>query len=575
MKKIKLLKFYWVKLLAILFFFLLLGAYFRIFALGLYTPGETLDPTCSPGTPNCTVNLNTISYPAVGIPTSTGSSWGTSIIDHSSDWNMAYSWGNHANEGYVTGSPWTSEGYIKDGNIGWDNSYGFLTIETDPSFSTSTAHGITVTDVSNWNDKQSALTSGLNIKTINSNSVLGSGDILIPTSPITIANSYSLFSTGLSVNGGTGTRSIANNSIFFGVASGFEATNADYSNFIGGNAGYRATNSYLSNFLGYQTGMGASLAYQSNFIGMRAGYNASHAANSIFIGNSAGDGDSVNNTTDYGDGSELFDASILIGNYTRTGGHSNSIALGAYAINTMPNQFVIGSDMRPIDTTITYGSGGTECTLTTGIGLSCTSDERLKTNVTDLNNNILEKLIKIRTVNFNWKKGNVTSNNIGFLAQDLEQYFPEMIATNTDGYKSVYYASMTPILTEAIRELDLKVKEFSERDYLDSISVLPTFKNYLENLSNGLEVVFFGEVRAKRLCLEDLCLSKNQLEQLLKNIENPNVVDSPETPTFSNIDTLPNPDNINISEVTGPEITIPASPTMQESTYDSIENLVD
>lgn len=35
-------------------------------------------------------------YPPSGIPTSTGSAWGTSIVDFSSNWNAAYSWGNHA-----------------------------------------------------------------------------------------------------------------------------------------------------------------------------------------------------------------------------------------------------------------------------------------------------------------------------------------------------------------------------------------------------------------------------------------------------------------------------------------------
>lgn len=39
----------------------------------------------------------------------------------------AYNWGNHASAGYVTGTPWRSEGYITDGNTGWDNSYGFIT----------------------------------------------------------------------------------------------------------------------------------------------------------------------------------------------------------------------------------------------------------------------------------------------------------------------------------------------------------------------------------------------------------------------------------------------------------------
>lgn len=51
--------------------------------------------------------------------------------------------------------------------------------ETDPVFTASAAHGITSTDISNWNSKQDALVSGTSIKTLNSTSLLGSGNITI------------------------------------------------------------------------------------------------------------------------------------------------------------------------------------------------------------------------------------------------------------------------------------------------------------------------------------------------------------------------------------------------------------
>lgn len=51
--------------------------------------------------------------------------------------------------------------------------------ETDPVFTASAAHGITSSDIINWNSKQAALVSGTNIKTINNQSILGSGNISI------------------------------------------------------------------------------------------------------------------------------------------------------------------------------------------------------------------------------------------------------------------------------------------------------------------------------------------------------------------------------------------------------------
>jgi hypothetical protein len=41
-------------------------------------------------------------YPSAGIPISTGTAWGTSITNNSSNWNTAYGWGNHASAGYLT-----------------------------------------------------------------------------------------------------------------------------------------------------------------------------------------------------------------------------------------------------------------------------------------------------------------------------------------------------------------------------------------------------------------------------------------------------------------------------------------
>ncbi len=55
-----------------------------------------------------------------------------------------------------------------------------ITSETEPAFTSSPAFSITGINISTWNAKQEALVSGTNIKTINSISLLGSGDIVIP-----------------------------------------------------------------------------------------------------------------------------------------------------------------------------------------------------------------------------------------------------------------------------------------------------------------------------------------------------------------------------------------------------------
>ena len=123
---------------------------------------------------------------------------------------------------------------------------------------------------------------------------------------------------------------------FFGFGAGSNATNANDSNFFGYSAGANASEARYANFVGFGAGSNAFNANNSNFLGSYAGEAAYNANNSIFIGNHSGAGDSVNNSLNVGD------TSILIGDNTSTGGNSNSIALGSGAINSYPNQFLVG-----------------------------------------------------------------------------------------------------------------------------------------------------------------------------------------------------------------------------------------
>jgi hypothetical protein len=300
-------------------------------------------------------------------------------------------------------------------------------------------------------------------------------DLVIKTNGIEMGRFYNdsgFIDNSVALGGGVAT---ANDMFVYGKDAGLNGTADSIStNLIGSNAGRDTIDIKFSNFFGLYAGYNADHAQRSNFLGEYAGTNATwskyatfigsltgafniagsglgtpNAANSIFIGTSAGytlaDG-GLNNTTN------PDDFSILLGNVTSTGGFENSIALGQRATNTASNQFMIGSTTRAINETKIIGSLGTECTITTGTGMACTSDERLKTNITDLNSDTLSKLQNVRTVSYNWLQNPDSPLQIGFLAQNLEQYFPEMVMTDPTGKKQVYYSQMTPILTKAIQE---------------------------------------------------------------------------------------------------------------------------
>ena len=46
--------------------------------------------------------ITSMIYPSAGIPISTGSGWGSSITNNSTNWNTAYGWGDHGAAGYIT-----------------------------------------------------------------------------------------------------------------------------------------------------------------------------------------------------------------------------------------------------------------------------------------------------------------------------------------------------------------------------------------------------------------------------------------------------------------------------------------
>lgn len=313
---------------------------------------------------------------------------------------------------------------------------------------------------------------------------------------------------------------------FIGADAGNTASGASLSNFIGASAGQYATYASHSNFFGVLSGKDATNAAYSNFIGYNAGFAATNAANSIFIGNNAGLNDTVNNTSG--------GASILIGDNTSTGGFSDSIALGVGTVNTATNQLMIGSTTSPINSTRINGSGSTQCTITTGTGIACTSDERMKTEITDLKE-VLPLLQKVKTVTYIWKDVPNTPLQVGFLAQNLEEVFPEVVATDSEGYKSVYYAQMTPILTKAVQELALKIDllsasaGFSMETFVSTMSEIVSKEvsnlkditiNSIAAISGSFERIVAksiesGRMQTSELCVDDICVTRDQFKQMI------------------------------------------------------------
>lgn len=108
--------------------------------------------------------------------------------------------------------------------------------------------------------------------------------------------------------------------------------------------------------------------------------------------------------------------------------------------------------------------------------LTQSSDLRLKKNIQPINN-VLQKINQIRGVYFYWKDENHSQNKqIGFVAQEIEEVFPELIETDARGFKSVAYANMSAVLVEVLKEQNLKIQDL-ERELSEIKSLLKNSLN--------------------------------------------------------------------------------------------------
>ena len=133
---------------------------------------------------------------------------------------------------------------------------------------------------------------------------------------------------------------------------------------------------------------------------------------------------------------------------------------------------IVGGDLWPskIPNDVRYsdiGSGNwnmwfNRAYITNGVQLS--SDQRLKTNIKPLEK-ALDKVLTLNGVTYEWRVNEFPDKNfdsnrhVGVIAQEVEAVLPEAVETGGDGYKSVNYSNITPLLIEAIKEQQAEIEE--------------------------------------------------------------------------------------------------------------------
>ena len=92
-----------------------------------------------------------------------------------------------------------------------------------------------------------------------------------------------------------------------------------------------------------------------------------------------------------------------------------------------------------------------------------TSDRRFKKDISAVSN-ALEAVKALRGVSYEFRKDEFPEEHfdaeahIGFIAQEVREILPQAVFERTDGYLTVDYGSITPVLAEAVEELAAKVE---------------------------------------------------------------------------------------------------------------------
>ncbi len=97
-------------------------------------------------------------------------------------------------------------------------------------------------------------------------------------------------------------------------------------------------------------------------------------------------------------------------------------------------------------------------------GINETSDIRLKTNITAMGLDALDKIERLRPVYYYWKEKIIKEENysadkqVGFIAQEVKEIIPEIVLKDNEGYYSIEYTRLTPYLVKAVQELSAEIK---------------------------------------------------------------------------------------------------------------------
>jgi len=165
-----------------------------------------------------------------------------------------------------------------------------------------------------------------------------------------------------------------------------------------------------------------------------------------------------------------FTAGAITSTTINTQNNNITMGTGTLTCNNIVSGPISCTTINTNNNSITAGTGNIAGAIITGSTLRSTgdviayfvSDSRLKENKIPLTNT-LAKIEKINAYEFDWKKVDESvcsrsGHDVGLLAQEVQEILPEAIYERDNGYLSLDYIKMIPLLVSSIKELKAEIE---------------------------------------------------------------------------------------------------------------------
>ena len=273
-----------------------------------------------------------------------------------------------------------------------------------------------------------------------------------------------------------------NSNLFIGNLSGFQNSGSQ-NLFLGNNAGRLNTSGNNNVFLGFGSGEFNESGSGNVFIGNEI-FSTGNESNRLKINN-----DESSRPLIYGEfdnkkvfinrngsisSQEVFGISRDVtgtdygGMYVETRGSNNSRPFYGFAVNSISKAW-LEFDGTSEDIILNNYLGDFKLVYNTASkpvagSWIANSDSRLKKNIKPLNKEeMLLKLLSMQGVSYEWNDDKTDfrrpeGEQIGFIAQDLREIWPEKVSEDHLGYLQTAYGDYDPVIVEAIKALNEKLE---------------------------------------------------------------------------------------------------------------------